>query len=295
MKKEIKKYTNKNTIILLPKFDLDIYESLKELCPYIVKIGNVTEEKEIVTILNQSNIKKIYLVGNNDFYRYLLPRLKKEIKVCWIFKNSFANISNFDVRVILNIIFEFIDRNMLFSIGCVNKSMVKVFENAGYNCEYIELKPKLKKQKYIESNDIGILSNDYDPNNNYYNQLASLKLVNYNKCKLRPFMGETYRFCEFFEINYERYENIDDVIKNNFVNLYINFTNTNTELIEKSYRYGIPCLVGNTDFYDDNKYLKENLVLKSDDDVSEIAEKINFVKKNRVKIIEEYNKLKSLK
>lgn len=295
MKEEIKKYINKNTIILLPKFDLDIYDSLKELSQNIIKIAAVTEEKEILNILNQSKIKKIYLVGNNDFYRYLLPRLKKEINVCWIFKNSFASISNFDVRVILNTIFEFIDRNMLDSIGCVNKSMMKVFENSGYKCEYIELKPNLKKFKYNNSNDIGILSNDYDPNNNYYNQLASLKLVKYNKVKLRPFMGETYRFCEFFDIKYKRYENIEDVIKNNFVNLYINFTNTNIELIEKSYQYGIPCVVGNTEFYDNNKYLKEHLVLKSDDDVSEIAEKIEFVRNNREKIIEEYNKMKSLK
>ena len=53
----------------------------------------------------------------------------------------------------------------------------------------------------------------------------------------------------------------------------------------------MPVIVGNTDFYDNNKYLKEHLVVKSDDDVNEISEKINFVKTNYKKIMEEYSKI----
>ena len=83
-------------------------------------------------------------------------------------------------------------------------------------------------------------------------------------------------------------------MKDNFVNLYINFTNTNHELIQKSFNLGIPCIVGNTNIFDRNKYLKEHLILKSDDDINEIVNKINFVKNNREKIIEEYNKLECL-
>ena len=104
-------------------------------------------------------------------------------------------------------------------------------------------------------------------------------------------MKATTHFYKYFNINSKVFDNIDDVIEDNFVNLYINFTNTNKELILKSYNCGVPVIVGNTDFYDNNKYLKEHLVVKSDDDVNEISEKINFVKKNYKKIMEEYSRI----
>ena len=107
-------------------------------------------------------------------------------------------------------------------------------------------------------------------------------------------MKATKNFIEFFKLNCKKEANIDEIMKNNFINLYINFTNTNIELIKKSFNLGIPCLVGNTTYFDNNKYLKEHLVVKSDDDINEIADKINFVKNNREKIMNEYSKLECL-
>ena len=51
---------------------------------------------------------------------------------------------------------------------------------------------------------------------------------------------------------------------------------------------GIPCLVGNTDLFDSSIYLKKMLVLESDDDVNEIAFKINEIRKNKEEIISKY-------
>ena len=107
-------------------------------------------------------------------------------------------------------------------------------------------------------------------------------------------MKATKEFISFFNLKCKKEENIDNVIKDNFVNLYVNFTNTNNELIKKSFDLGIPCIVGNTNYFDNNKYLKENLVVKSDDDLREISEKIDFVRNNRDKIRQEYEKLECL-
>ena len=104
-------------------------------------------------------------------------------------------------------------------------------------------------------------------------------------------MKATKEFIRFFDLKCEIKENIDEVMSDNFVNLYVNFTNTNNELILNSFNKGVPCIVGNTDIFDNNKYLKEHLVIKSDDDINEIASKINFVRENYKKILEEYNKL----
>ncbi len=291
MIEELKKYSNKSSVVFLPKCDLSIYDSLEYTLNNVVKIDLEKEDSEIINTINNSKIKKIYLVGSNDIYRYILPRLKKGIEVCWIFKDSFSNLSNGGVRSVLNTIFEFYDRELVSSIGCLDKDAKEVLENAGYKCEYIDLQVKKAKGKLIKSNSIGILSNEMDANNNFYNQLAALTFVDYDMCKFISIMKVTKDFIKFFNINAKIENNIDSVMVGNFVNLYINFTNTNNELIIKSFNNGVPCLVGNTDFFNKNKYLKEHLVVRSDDDVNEISDKINFVKENGKKILEEYNKL----
>ena len=294
MKERILELTNEKSIVFLPKYDLEIKDSLEHTLGNVIILEECNSEKEIVDIINESKIKKIYLVGNDDFYRVLLPRKSKKIKVCWVFKNSFSDLSNAGVRYALNCIFEFIDRKLIDTIGCINNDNLTVFENAGYDCEYINLDIEHKKDKYRESNTIGILSNDYDPNNNFYNQLAALTYIDYDYCKFQYVMRATKEFIPFFKLKCKKVNNIDEVMKDNFVNLYVNFTNTNTELIKKSFDLGIPCIVGNTNFFDNNKYLKEHLVLDSDDDIREISKRIDFARENREKIISEYEKLQCL-
>ena len=294
MKEKILKYRNSQVIVFVTNYGLDIKESLEFTIGNLIELEKTEYKKEIVEIINDSKIKKIYLLDYDDFYRFMLPRLNKTIEVCWVFKNSFSDLSNPKVRQVLNTIFEFIDRDLINTIGCINEDNLRVFNNAGYNTEYIKLNIKHLNKNYKESNSIGILSNDYDPNNNFYNQLASLKYIDYDYCKIKYIMPATKKFLSFFKIKSQKYDSLDEVIKDNFVNLYINFTNTNNELIKKSFDLGIPCIVGNTNFFDRNKYLKEHLVLKSDDDIKEISEKIDFARKNREIIISEYNKMECL-
>ena len=288
---EIKKINNKSSIVFIPQTDLKYYDIINYTLGNVVIIDNKEKQSDVVESINKSKFKTIYLFGYDEIYRYVLPRLKKGLKICWIYNDSFSNLSNASVRYNLNTIFEYYDRKLINSIGCLSNDNKVVFKNAGYDCEYIDLKIEKTNINAIKSNSIGILSDDFDPNNNFYNQLAVLTFLDYDVCKFMSVMRETNNFCNFFGIKGNSLSNIDDVMKDNYVNLYINFTNTNKELIFKSYNYGVPVIVGNTDFYDNNKYLKDHLVVKSDDDINEIVEKINFVKKNYKKILEEYTKI----
>lgn len=290
MLKELMNFKDKSTLVFVPPHDLKYCDSIEYTLGNVIKIDKVDEDKKITEIINSSKINKIYLFGYHDIYRFMLPRLKKSINICWVFNDSFSNLSNGGVRYVLNTIFEYYDRGLIDSIGCISIDNQSVFDNAGYKNEYIDLKIKKTDRKKVNSKTIGILSDDFDPNNNFYNQLAALTMVEYDVCKFKSVMPATNHFVKFFNIKSNVVENIDDVIKENYVNLYINFTNTNKELIMRSFNYGVPVIVGNTDFYDNNKYLKEHLVVKSDDDINEIVEKIRFVHKNYKKIIEEYNK-----
>ena len=291
MLEKLNEFKDKSSIVLVPKNDIKYYDSLNYTLGNAIVIDDIKEDERIIKTLNNSKIEKIYLVGNDNIYGFILPELKNEITVCWIFIAPFSSLSNVGVRSSLNTIFEYYDRELIDTIGCINNDNKKVFENSGYKCEYIDLKLDRNNEITNKSNSIGILSDDFDPNNNFYNQLASLTFIDYDVCKFQAVMKGTNHFYKYFNIKSKVLKSIDEVMKDNFVNLYINFTNTNKELILKSYNCGVPVIVGNCDFYDNNAYLKEHLVIKSDDDVNEIAEKITFVKNNYKKIMEEYSKI----
>lgn len=285
---ELNKYKNKSSVVLLPETDMCIYDSLVYTLKNVVKINESSAANNVLEFLNKSKIEKIYFVGSDKLYEFLLPKLDKSKKICWIFNDSFSNLSNQGVRSLLQTIFEFYDRKLVSIIGCVKQDNARVLKNAGYNFEYINLKIKNHITLCKKSDTVGLLSNDFDPNNNFYNQLAALTFCDYTECKLMYVMKATKKFIKFFNLKSQKVEIIDDVMKDNFVNLYINFTNTDNEIIMKSFNLGVPCLVGNTDFFDSNKYLKETLVIKSDDDINEISEKIKFVKENKEIILNEY-------
>ena len=284
---------NKKHVVLLPNFDLHKKQYLEKNINNVITIN--TQEKNdkgaITKLLNESKIQKLYLYGNCDLFTYFLQRKRHSLEVVWIFDASFSSFSNPNTRFLFHYIQEFMDRKLVESIGCFDPSTYSVLTNAGIHCELLKSKMVYRNRPFKKSNSIGILSNDFDPNNNFYNQLAALTLIEQPKCKLLISMGATTDFLNRFNIKYQKCDSVDEVIRSNFVNLYINFTNTDKELIKKSFSLGIPCIVGNCNLFDKNKYLKENIVVKSDDDINEIAEKINFAKQNRERIILEYNKL----
>ena len=288
---ELKKYCNESSIVFFPVTEKEYFEGINDTLKNVILFKKNDENNQIVTLINNSKITKIYLFGYNEFYRFIIPKIKKKIKICWIFYNDFSSLSDEKIRYNLNTIMEYYDRELIGSIGCLNDDNKVVFENAGYQCELIILKKKMNNTNKIKSNSIGILSNDFDPNNNFYNQMAALTFIDYDCCKFQSHIKDTDNFYRYFNIKAKVLYSMEEIMKDNFVNLYINFTNTNKEIIMKSYNCGVPVIVGNTDFYDSNKYLKEHLVIKSDDDINEIVEKITFVRNNYQKIMEEYNYL----
>ena len=127
---------------------------------------------------------------------------------------------------------------------------------------------------------------------NIYNELSALKLVDYSYIKIIKNMPATNHFINFFNIKEKQVDNFEDVIKDNFVNLYCNFTANSRELILSRLDMGIPCLLGNSDMFDNNQKLKKYLILESDDDINEIASKIKIIQNEKDKIISEYKKFR---
>ena len=109
MLEELMKLKEESSIVLVPKQDIKYYDSVDYTLGNAIKILDNKEDDRVTRLINESKIKKIYLVGNHEIYRFILPRLKKEIEVCWIFNDAFSSLSNIGVRYNLNTIFEYYD------------------------------------------------------------------------------------------------------------------------------------------------------------------------------------------
>ncbi len=291
---DINKLKEKEHIVLLPKPDYDIKKSTEYSFKNVISLEeNLSDDdiKKIIDIINERNIQLI-LFDYDEIYRKIIPYIRKNRKIKWVIKNGLAAMTDGAVRATFSNLMEFCDRNLITCIGCIDIGAYEVLKNAGYNAKRIMLDIKEEKCKTKKNNSIGIIGNDYNPNHNTYNQLTAVTMVDYDYIKIIKNMPATKDFIKFFNIKEKEVDSYDDVIKDNFVNLYCNFTSTNVETVLMSMDNDVPCLLGNTEIFDNYKILKENLVLISDDDVNEIAKKIELVKNNSKKIMEEYKKFR---
>ena len=292
---DIKNLDAKEYVVLLPKCDYDIRESVEYSFKNVFYLDYETTKDDAQMLIDFINneANQLILFDYDDFYRLILPYIRKNKKVKWIYKNNCASLTDGCVRTTFSSIMEFYDRNIVDEIGCLDYGTYKVLQNAEYNVRHIRLDiDRRYSVKKMASNSIGLIGNDYNPNHNIYNQLSALKLVDYDCLKMIRCMPATEHFINFFDIKEEFVNTLDEAMSNNCVNLYCNFTFTNNELVLKSLDKAVPCILGNTDIFDDYENLKKYLVLNSDDDIGEIADKINLVRDKREEILLEYEKFR---
>ena len=279
-------------LVLLPDADYDIKDSVEFSFDNVIYLDFELNESDANKIIDYVNNKgsKLIIFDWCESYRLLLPYISKKREIKWVYKNNLAQLTNGGVRATFTRIMEFYDRNIVKEIACLDKSTSIVLKKAGYRSSHLLLDVKTKLRKSKSNNSIGLIGDDYNPNHNTYNQLSALKLVDYDYCKIVPNMPATKHFIDFFEIKAKEVNSTFDALVDNDINLYCNFTFNNMELILKSLDLGIPCLLGNTDIFDDYPKLKQYLVLDSDDDIGEIANKIKNVRENKTTILKEYEK-----
>lgn len=290
---KINKLKENECIVLLPKPDYDIKKSVEYSFKNVISSDELTDDdvKNIIEVINNKNVQLI-LLDYDEVYRKIIPYIRKNRKIKWVIKNGLAAMTDGAVRATFSNLMEFCDRNLISCIGCIDNGAYEVLKNAGFNTKRIILDIKEEKNKAKKSNSIGIIGNDYNPNHNTYNQLTAVTMVDYDYVKILKNMPATEDFIKFFDIKEQEVKTYEELLKDNFINLYCNFTCTIDEVILTSMDNGVPCLLGNTDIFDNYKVLKQYLVLDSDDDVNEMAQKIEKVKKNSDKIMDEYKKFR---
>lgn len=278
-------------IVISPKEDY--YKSInycfgKENVEQLEHNEGITKISELSTRLSDvSNIVFYTLSGANDILFNMLPTSTKKYI---IFPYSITELSDPKKMNELLLIIRYIDMKILAGVYCIEYNTYLLFKEK-YKFNYMKLDINTETEAN-NSNSIGIIARPNDYYSTIVNELSAITLTENSEVRLLRPLKVVSRFAKRFKLNVQKANSIDDVIRNNKLNLYINFSATCYTFILESMDMGIPCIVGNTDFFDSNELLKKYLVVRSDDDINEMKEKIELVEKNSQTILKEYEKFR---
>lgn len=285
---------NKPYLVIVPTASQDFLDGFVYTFGNTILMGNTVKEyEETLTFISNNNFKKIILVDYKSEYESIISKFKDECEFDFIYTGSLGNLSiEFQYNCLKSILKQH-GKLPNSKLGLLDEGMYKALNKKYKKIFLLALDiENISAQLQYNDNQIGIINEDENPRHSYYNELSALTFFSKMTAKLLRVDKQTKQFLKVFKIKSKIVKTEDKLLSFNLANLYINFTGNNNLLILKSMDRGVPCIVGNTTIFDANAILKENLVVSSDDDVNEIAEKINLVKKNRTKILKEYKKFR---
>lgn len=288
MEKSLDIIYNKKYLVIVPTMSEELLDSFEYTFGNSLLMKNDLDEISFYTqFINQNNFQQIIFVDFQLEYIELIDKLVGKHDIKFVFTKSLASFSNtFFYEVFKNII-KLYNQEKISAIGFLDNNLYQILKKKYKNIFYLllDIEKCASVQNKINKT-IGILNNQEDPKHSYYNELSAIKLLDEYTAKITKPSKTNKGFLKIFNIKYKVVKN---VIISNEVNLYINFTNSNYLVFLESMDNNIPCILGNTSLLDNNKKLKEYLVMKSDDDVNEIADRVKNVIKNKKEILKLYS------
>lgn len=238
-------------------------------------------DREKLALTINSKYEQLVFYGYYDQFYLLLPLISKKVVKKYIINVGIPKLYEQYMMVNLQQIFEYKERGLIDYIFTTRYDLYISFKN---KISYIALDYKCNNEKEKNSNSIGILNQYYLEESNFYNELSAIALSKYKKAVILDQNIITKKFGEDFSVEIEVEKDIEKLIFKNIVNLDCKFCDVSYFYFLMSMDAKIPCILGNTNLLDDCEELKNYLVLKSDDDVNEIKEKIEKSVSNLDKI-----------
>lgn len=288
MEKRLDIIYNLKYLVIIPIGYKDMFESINYTFDNtIIMENNIEDVNLIIKFINQNNIKDIIFVDYFPDYTLIMNGLLEKHDYKILYTKTLASLSNIGNYDIYKTILELLNNNTIKSIGVLDESMYEVMKNTKKATQiYLNIG---EQEESKESNTIGLLNiqdNDY---HSFYNELSAIKLYQDKIAKIRKPGPTTKEFISNFNIP-TIIKKDEDIIKNNCLNLNINFTEICTHNFLKSMNQSIPCIIGNNSFLTGD--LEKYLVVNSDDNIDEIKEKIDYALKNKDKIMKLYQTFK---
>jgi len=319
IKKQINLFKDKEYIAIYNPYCIGIMNSTKELFENTLALSELFNDKyinEIADCIIENNIKQVIFSPIAFGWKELIEKLKEKnmnIKIKFFWHGSHSLLVNRDESYFLFNILEMCDRKIVDSIAFAKESMANFYQQKGYNSCFIKNTVKninlsdiknteyyktIEKSKDKSKVNVGIYSAGDRWEKNIFNQISSLSLIKNVVLDCIPSTDLVSSFCKLMNITlkessgYLKREEMVARMALNDINLYVTFTECSPIVPLESLEMGVPCITGNNHHYFKNTKLEEYLIVKSEDDIDEIAEKTNIALNNKEQILVIYKEWK---
>lgn len=265
-------------------------ELIKYSIGNVITFSSVDDIEKIVDFTIKNNVKRIIFTDYLIEYDEIIKKLNENILLDFIFTNKASSFSDYNIINMYNSVVSLLKKQKINKLAFIDKSLYEKFRKKYNNIYYLKLDIEKKCDETIPKKYIGVLNTDNDPKNSFYNELSAVKMLGKYKVKLYNITEETNKFLNLFKIKNKIVSN-KDLYLNNIVNLDINFSSSSPYNFLRSMDNNIPCIIGNNDL-DLPLNLKKYLMVQSDDDITEIKEKIEKAIKNKNEIMTNYKKFR---
>jgi glycosyltransferase involved in cell wall biosynthesis len=276
-------YNEKYILIVNNKKDFDRFSfSFKNIMKVDTKDFN-----KVSKYIKENNYKEIIFVDYIQLYSQLINSFDREYTIKLIFTKDLATLSlKNNYQEYMNIMKLYNDKK-IDEIGFLDKYFYLSLKDK-INCKHILLDQELKECLVLHDKTVTIVNDSNNVYHSFFNELSAVSLSK-RKVRLKEKSKLIEKFTEVFNIDNEKDKKQYD---KSLVYLYVNFSNSDNRVILDAIDDETIIILGNTYLFDDYTYLKDKLVLKSDDDINEISKKIEDAFKNKDKIISEYKKFR---
>ncbi len=218
-----------------------------------------------------------------------IARDNPQLSCSFLFTPYLSSLSDQGIQSSFLRIMDLLDRGLIKKVAFLDEGLYQVLKKEHQNLFYLPLiLPSCSREKEVVSNEIGMMSSEYDPNDNFYNQLSVFSFFKDYTVKIVNPTKKTKDFVKRFHIHMKKCKQEKDCLEHSALNLYVSFTNAVMLKFFRSMDLGIPCLLGNTSLFQNSAILKKYLVVESDDDINEIKEKIQIALDHKEEILTAY-------
>ncbi|MDO4963598.1 MAG: capsular polysaccharide synthesis protein [bacterium] len=303
----IEKMVDKDYIVFYNSDWSGVTSATKELFENLVDCCEIFSKKDIKKIafaINSSNINQVIFSSFAKGWKDLAICIKKmnpNIKIKTYWHGSHSQVLDwYGWQRNLEII-ELHRKGIIDIMATCKKSLIEFYKSQGFNSYFITNKvttnicpEKKEKRNYLK---VGIYAAKCDDwRKNMFSQIAAVSLIPNAVIDMVPLNESAVKFAKTLNVKLVGSENSiprEEMIKRlstNDINLYVTNSECAPMLPLESMEMGVPCITGNNHHYFINNELEDLVVVKNEESIIEIKDKIISATNNSNKIIKLYKK-----
>ena len=275
------KNNNENRIIILaPNNISDIYIEALKFSFNVENIILVSDERDneyrdnlINEINNDKNISKVIFFDYCYIYHQLIQRISNKKDKFIIIKNAISEMNSSYIYNYIKYYLEYLDRGIIKKIAFLDPNF---YLEKNDKLIGLKLDIPVEQQTQEYKNNFGIISYDFYEYHNFFNQASAIEKITDDSINIFSPCNITKTFFNDFEIKYNSYDTLEEIINNSKVILYINFCYTDILYLLRCIDKNKVCFMGNFNYNEKYELLNNLLVISSDDDINEIAQKTSI-------------------